>query len=160
MTGKVNELHELIAARQSADVIQTAQNELKELLNEFKSAHEAYHQRLVTETEREQSAQYFKSLMELANELETEINAWLNHPGAQGLLADRSACVNPDDSTSNVESRLFYTRSAVAPSIRSTASSKARALAKKAVLGAKAATLRQFMIFSFKNWYSSSGRQN
>ena len=143
VTGKVNELHELIAAREPADVIQTAQNELKELLNEFKSAHEAYHQRLVTETERERSAQYFNSLMELANELETEINAWLAHPGAQRLLADRSAYVNSDDSASNVESRVFYTRSAVAPSVRSTASSKARALAKKAALGAKAATLRQ-----------------
>jgi len=81
--------------------------------------------------------------MELANELETEMNAWLNHPVAQRLLADRSTYVNPDNSARNVESRLFYTRSAVAPSIRSTASSKARALAKKAALGAKAATLRQ-----------------
>ena len=37
----------------------------------------------------------------------------------------------------------FSTCSAVAPSVRSTASSKARALAEKAVLEAKAATLRQ-----------------
>ena len=146
VTRKVNELHELIAAREPADVIQTAQNELKELLNEFKSAHGAYHQRLTTETEREQSAQYFNSLMELANELETEINAWLTHPEAQKLF-DRSAFVNPDDSASNIEGRAFYMRSAVAPSVqlsvRSTTSSKARALAKKALLEAKQATLRQ-----------------
>lgn len=45
VTGKVNELHELITAREPADVIQTAQNELKELLNEFKSAHGTYYQR-------------------------------------------------------------------------------------------------------------------
>ena len=146
VTGKVNELHKLIAARELADVIQTAQNELKELLNEFKSTHGAYHQRLTTETEREQSAQYFNSLMELANELETEINAWLTHPEAQKLL-DRSAFVNPDDSASNIEGHAFYTHSAVAPSfqlsVRSTTSSKAKALAKKAALEAKQATLRQ-----------------
>ena len=81
--------------------------------------------------------------MELANKLEMEVNTWLAHPGAQKLLADHSAYVNPDDSASNVESRVFYTRSAVAPPVRSTTSSKARELAKKAVLGAKAATLRQ-----------------
>ena len=79
VTGKVNELHQLIAAREPAGAIQTAQNELKELLKEFKSAHEAYHLRLETESEREQSARYFNSLMELANELETEINDWLAH---------------------------------------------------------------------------------
>ena len=66
VTGKVNKLHELIAARESADVVHTAQVELKELLNEFKSAHEAYHQRLQNETEREESSQYYNSLMELA----------------------------------------------------------------------------------------------
>ena len=32
LTGKVNELHELIAVRESADVVHTAQVELKELL--------------------------------------------------------------------------------------------------------------------------------
>ena len=141
VTGKVNELHELIAAREPAGVIQTAQNELKELLIEFKSAHEAYHERLVTETEREKSAQYFNSLMELANELETEINGWLTHPEARKPLADRSAHVSPDDSASNVENRALYTRSAVASSVRSTASSKARALARKAALEARAANL-------------------
>ena len=57
VTGKVNKLHEVIATREPADVIQAAQNELKELLTEFKSAHKAYHQRLVTESEHEQSAQ-------------------------------------------------------------------------------------------------------
>ena len=95
VTGKVNELHELIAARESADVVHTAQVELKELLNEFKSAHEANHQRLQNETEREESSQYYNSLMELATELEREINVWLTHPEAQKLLADRSAHVNP-----------------------------------------------------------------
>jgi len=81
--------------------------------------------------------------MELANELQTEINAWLTHPGAQKLLANQSAYVNPDDSASQVESRILYTSSAVAPSVRSTASSKAWALAKKAALEAKEATLKQ-----------------
>ena len=79
--------------------------------------------------------------MELANEIEKEINDWLNHLEAQKLPADRSAYVSPDDSASNVESHALYTRSAVAPSVRSTASSKARALAKKAALDTKAATL-------------------
>ena len=79
--------------------------------------------------------------MELANELETEINGWLTHPEARKPLADRSAHVSPDDSASNVENRALYTRSAVASSVRSTASSKARALARKAALEARAANL-------------------
>ncbi|XP_068675732.1 uncharacterized protein [Montipora foliosa] len=143
VTGKVNKPHELIDARESADVICKAQVELKELLDGFRSAHEAYHHQLENVTERETSSQYYNSLMELANELEREINAWLTHPEAQKLLVDRSAYVNPDDSASNVESRDLYTRSAFSSSIKSTASSKARSLAKRAALETKAATLKQ-----------------
>ena len=47
VTGKVNKLHELIAACESADVICKAEVELKELLNGFRSAHEAYHHQFI-----------------------------------------------------------------------------------------------------------------
>ena len=73
VTGKVNMLHELITARKSADVIWKAQVELKKFLDEFRSAHEAFHHQLENETERETSSQYYNSLMELATELERDL---------------------------------------------------------------------------------------
>ena len=79
VTGEVNELHDLIAVRESADVIHVAQVELKELLSAFKSAHEVYYQRLRNENEREESSQ------PLATELQREINKLITHPEAQKL---------------------------------------------------------------------------
>ena len=46
VTGKVNKLNELMAARESADAVQSVQFELREVLKEFETAHEAYHSQI------------------------------------------------------------------------------------------------------------------
>ena len=144
VTGKVNKLNELMAARDSADAVQRVQFELKEVLMEFQMAHEAYHSEIKNEMEREESTRYYNSLLELASELEKEINSWLAQPNAQRLLTEGSALIFPEDSASNAGMRdMYYTRSAVSSSVKSSASVKARSAAKKAALEAKAATLQK-----------------
>ena len=144
VTAKVNKLNELMAARESADAIQRVQFELEEDLCDFQTAHEAYHSQIKHQKEREESSKYYDSLLELATELEREINSWLTQPNARRLLTDESVHILPDDSASNAGIRdTYYTWSAVSPSARSSASAKARSAAKKAALEAKAATLQK-----------------
>ena len=144
VTAKVNKLNELMAARESADAIQRVQFELEEVLRDFQTAHEAYHSQIKHQREREESSKYYDSLLELATELEREINSWLTQPNARRLLTDESVHILPDDSASNAGIRdTYYTWSAVSPSARSSASAKARSAAKKAALEAKAATLQK-----------------
>lgn len=144
VTGKVNKLNELMAARESADAVQRVQFELEEVLRDFQTAHEAYHSQIKNEKEREESSRYYNSLLELASELEREITSWLTEPNARRLLTDTSARILPGDSASNAGFRdTFYTRSGLSSSVRSSASAKARSAAKKAALEAKAATLQR-----------------
>ena len=95
VTRKVNRLIELLSARESADAIQRVQTELNEVLEEFKIAHEAYHNQIKTERERQESERYYHSLVELASELEREISSWIAQPDAQRLLTAESAYVAP-----------------------------------------------------------------
>ena len=144
VTTKVNRLHELLSAREPADAIQRVQIELTEVLQEFKSAHEAYHSQIKTERERQESEKYYDLLVELASELEREISSWITQPDAQRLLTAQSTYVAPEDSVSNAGSRnSFHTRSAIGSCTSSTASARARSAAKKAALEAKAATLQK-----------------
>ena len=46
MTRMVNKTNQLLAARKSADTIQSAQFEQRELLEEFKIANAAYHSQI------------------------------------------------------------------------------------------------------------------
>ena len=133
VTRKVNRLNELLSSHESAHAIQKVQTELNEVLEEFKIAHEAYHSRIKTERERQESERYYDSLVELASELERQISSWIMQPDTQRLLTAQSAYVAPEDSMSNAGSRdSFHTRSVIGSCTSSTASARARSAAKKA----------------------------
>lgn len=142
MTERVNKLNELLAARESANAIESVQFELGEVLEEFKNAHEAYHSQIKSQRECEESEKYYDSLLELASELEREISSSLTQPDTQRLLTGQRTQIRPDDSISNTGSRSSLpTRSAVS-SAKSSVSAKARSAARKAALEARAATLQ------------------
>lgn len=150
VTETVNKLNELLAARESTDTVQQVQMELDEVLEQFKIAHEAYHNQIKSQPEREESENYYASLLELASELEREIASWLMAPDAQRLLTGQRTQIRPDDSISNAGSRAsLRTRSAVS-STRSSASAKAKSAARKAALEARAANLSSLHELQFE----------
>ena len=109
-----------MAACDSADTVQSVQFKLKEVLMEFHVAHEAYHSEIKNEMERQEPTRYYNSLLELASELEKEINSWLAQPNVQRLLTEGSAHIFPEDSASNASMRdMYYTRLAVSSSVKS-----------------------------------------
>ena len=99
--------------------------------------HETYHRLIKTESEQEESSQYYNSVLEIVSELEQEITSWLNKPALQTSVTPIN--VRPRDSVSTVGSRVsFHTRSVAS----SSASSKVKAAARKAALEARAAALQ------------------
>ena len=119
----------------------------------FKCAHEAYHQQLKSFHELQESNEYRTSVETATQEFENEIDLWLTQIS---LNIKRSFAhqpnlenptIEPDDSVSNVRSRVFSrasyrTRSSCNNSIRSTTSERAKAAARKAALEAEAEILK------------------
>lgn len=58
MSEKINKLTELMTACENIDALKDVQGELKEVLQEFQIAHEAYHRLIKTESEQEESTRY------------------------------------------------------------------------------------------------------
>lgn len=131
---KVNKLTERMTACENIDALKDVQRELKEVLQEFQIAHEAYHRLIKTESEQEESTRYCNSVLEIVSELELEISSWINQPKSPPILEERSEHICLHDSRTSLR-----TRSAV--SSRSSASAKARSAARKAALEARPATL-------------------
>ena len=134
---KVNKLNELMAECENIEALNEVREELQQVLQEFQVAHEAYHGLIKTESEQEESARYYNSVLEIVSELEQEITSWLNKPALQTSVTPIN--VQPRDSVSTVGSRVsFHTRSVAS----SSASSKVKAAARKAALEARAAALQ------------------
>lgn len=90
MSEKINKLTELMTACENIDALKDVQGELKEVLQEFQIAHEAYHRLIKTESEQEESTRYYNSVLEIVSELELEISSWINQPKSPPILKERS----------------------------------------------------------------------
>ena len=90
MSEKINKLTELMTACENIDPLKDVQGELKEVLQEFQIAHEAYHRLIKTESEQEKSTRYYNSVLEIVSELELEISSWINQPKSPPILKERS----------------------------------------------------------------------
>ena len=127
---------------ENVDEVMRKSTELEEALRKFQEAHEAFHCCEETPAAIEKSGNYYASVLNQVEQLQVNVDIWL--AGIEASKLTRSLEIHPEDRVSNVGSRSLVSRSshALRSSRNSSASAKARAAAKKAILKAEAATIK------------------
>ena len=152
ITRKVNRIRELMNSHENLTVVKDLLSELNDFLQEFRVIHESYHSKLDLENDLRESDEYCLSVELSVKDLEQQIDSWLKditHDLERSIKSQNSQTplqdinIQPEDSISNVGSRVSTRASSSRGSLRSAASSRAKAAAKKAVLEAQVATLER-----------------
>jgi len=137
------------------DLVKDRIEEFKQLLQEFKEAHIAYHSQLRDENEIIESNDYYDAAVHVATDLARDVGNWISSTVIETRLLQSQEELHPEDSISNADSRACSKssrRSRKGLSIGSRASShtssisaaRTQAAAKRAVLQAEAASLERF----------------
>ena len=136
------------------DLVKDRIEEFKQLLQEFKEAHAAYHSQLHDENEIKESNDYYDAV-HVATDLARHVSNWISSTAIETRLLQSQEELHPEDSISNADSHACSKsscRSRKGSSIGSRAISRAssisaartKATAKWAVLQAEAASLERF----------------
>lgn len=126
----------------NVDEVMKGSIELEKTFKKFQGAHEAFHSYLEDPLAIEESSNYYELIYQQVDRLQQNVDIWLAGIRASNFM--KSFDVNSEDSMSNVGLRSFTSCSSHAlwKSRSLPASAKARAVAKRAILKAEAATLR------------------
>ena len=161
ITKTQNEIKEMMTDSNNTELVKDRIEEFKLLVQDFKDAHAAYHSQLCDEHEIEESNEYYDAALLSASDLARDVGNWITSMAIEGTkLLENPVEIHPEDSVSNVGSRVRSKRSshrskkgsAISSRVSSRASSrvssisaaKAKAAAKRAVLQAEAANLERF----------------
>ena len=139
VTKRINKISGLMNDERNTDEVLKKSAELGQAFKKFQDVHVVFHRQLEDPLSIEESGNYFESVL---NQLQENVNIWLAGIEASNMI--KSMDFNPEDSVSNVDSHSVTSRSShkLCTSRTSTASSRARAAAKRAILKAEVATLK------------------
>lgn len=143
VTKRGNEIRSLMTDFANIKVVKEKLPLLQETMNDFRSAHESYHELLSREEDIEDSNEYINDAEQSYLRIDREIKTWMNDAELLylGINSDARSEAGSLRSLGSRASR--NTRSVVSKATSSTSSAKARAMAKKAILEAEAATLKK-----------------
>ena len=152
LTKAQNEIKGLMLNSDNYNLVKDRIEEFKQLLQDFKEAHTAYHSQLRDENEIQESNDYYDAAVLLGTDLARDIGNWIS---STAIEVESREEVHPEDSISTVGSRASSKsshRSRKGSSIGSRASSrvssisaaKTKTAAKRAVLQAEAANVESF----------------
>ena len=133
----------------NADEVIKKSAEREQAFKKFQEAHGAFHNQLEDPQPIGESGNYYESVLNEVEQLQENVDVLLARVEASRLL--RSYEINPEDSISNASLRTVMSHSSRSPrssrlspmSHNSSASTRARATAKTAILKAEVATLRK-----------------
>ena len=140
VTKKIKEISGLMTDESNADEVLKKSAELEQAFKKFQEVHEAFHRQLEDPEPIGEFGNYYQSVLNKVEQLQENVDVWLAGVEASRLL--RSYEINPEDSISNASLRTITSRSS-RTSHNSSASFRARAAAKRAILKAKVATLKR-----------------
>ena len=149
VTKKIKEISGLMTDEGNADEVLKKSAELEQAFKKFQEAHEAFHRQLEDPDSISESGNYYQSVLNKVEQLQENVDVWLAGVEASRLI--RSFEINPEDSISNASLRTVTSRSSRSSqssrssrtSHNSSASARARAAAKRAILKAEVATLKR-----------------
>ena len=129
--------------------------EFKQLLQDFKEAHAAYHSHLCDENEIKESNDYYDAAVLLGTDLARDVGNWISLTAIETRSLQSWEELHPEDSISNAGSRTIskssrcLRKSSLIGSLASSHASsisatRTKAAAKRAVLQAEAASLESF----------------
>ena len=155
LTKAQNEIKGLMLNSNNYDLVKDRIEEFKQLLQEFKETHAAYHSELRDENEIKESNDYYDAAVLLGTDLARDVGNWISSTAIETRLLQSQEDLRPEDSISSAGSRAsskLSRRSRKSSSTASRASSRAssisaaktKAAAKRAVLQAEAASLEKF----------------
>ena len=142
VTRKINEITDLMTDESNVDEVNRKANELKEAFDKFQVAHRTFHSQLTEREAIEESTLYHDSVFDQVEHLQENVDVWLTGIETTRLINSFQEQVRPDDSVSSV-SRASRSSRTSQTSRTSSASARAKAAARKAILGAEAATLKR-----------------
>jgi len=140
VTKKIKEISGLMTDGSNTDEVLKRSAELEQAFKKFQEAHEAFHRQLEDPDSISESGNYYQSVLNKVEQLQENVEVWLAGVEASRLI--RSCEINPEDSISNASLRTVSSRSS-RTSHNSSASARARAAAKSAILKAEVATLKR-----------------
>lgn len=150
VTKAQNEIKDMMLNSNNTELVKGRIEEFKQLMQDFKDTHTAYHSQLRDEHEIEESNDYYDAVTLLASDLARDVGNWILSQ-TRSPEASKLEELRPEDSISNAGSRVssrssrHSRRSSSAGSRTSSISAaKAKAAAKRAVLQAEAANLEKF----------------
>ena len=143
VTRRINRLNELMSSN-SVQAVEETKNDLLEIVNEFQLAHNVYHEKLENKDEKSSSSQYCAAVLEEAEKQKLKVDLWISKQHNADVPID----IRPNDSISQVSS--VQSKKSKTSLARSSASARARAAEKKAVLEAKAESLKKLHELQFE----------
>ena len=149
VTKKIKEISGLMTDESNADEVLKKSAELEQAFKKFQETHEAFRRQLEDPDPISESGNYYQSVLNKVEQLQENVHIWLAGVEASRLL--RSCETTPEDSISNASLRTVTSRSSHSShssrssrtSHNSSASARARAAAKRAILKAEVATLKR-----------------
>ena len=143
VTKKIKEISGLMTEESNADEVIKKSAELEQAFKKFQEAHEAFHSQLEDPEPIRESTNYYELVLNEVEQLQENVDVWLAGVEASWLL--RSYDINPEDSISNFSLRTVTSRSSRSSrtSHYFSASARARAAAKRAILKAEVTTLKR-----------------
>ena len=146
VTKKIMEVSGLMTDESNADEVLKKSAELEQAFKKFQEKHEAFHRQLEDPDPISESENYYQSVLNKVKQLQENVDIWLAEVKASRL--QRSCEISPEDRISNASLRTVTSHSShSSPSSRtshnSSASARARAAAKRAILKAEVATLKR-----------------
>ena len=132
---------DLMTDENNFELVKERMAELNEAFRDFQTLHDAFHSVLKDEEAIEESSMYFNLVSQQVQQLEENVELW--SAGIEASRSLRSFEVKPEDSISNVGSQRGHESVTSRRSLKSNASARAKAAAKRAILEAEAATLKR-----------------
>lgn len=136
VTKKINEISGLMTEESNADEVIKKSAKLEHAFKKFQEARDTFHSQLEDPEPIGESGNYYESVLSEVEQLQENVDVWLAGVEASRFL--RSYEINPEDSISNAFLRTVISRSSCSSctSHNSSASARARAAAKRAILKA------------------------
>ena len=88
------------------DLVKDRIEEFKQLLQESKESHAAYHSQLRDENEIKESNDYYDAV-HVATDLARDVGNWITSTAIETRLLQSQEELHPEDSISNADSRAF-----------------------------------------------------
>ena len=148
VTRKINEITNLLTDENNVDEVNKKANELKEAFENFHAVHRTFHSQLTEREAIEESTSYYDSVFNQVEHLQESVDIWLTGMEMTQLISSFQVQIRPDDRVSNVGTHSVVSRASHSSHTSQTsrtlsASARAKAAARKAILEAEAARLKQ-----------------